>query len=245
MTSIIFSLVFPCYNEEQSLPELVDSLDNAFSDIPQFEVIIVNNGSTDNTNKILKKLTENRDYINTVTVQKNIGYGHGILAGLAASKGEFLGWMHADLEYSPQSAIIALELLRSSRNSQNSIVKGLRGRRSTIDNFFTFGMGLFASLIFKVKLSDINAQPVVFSREFYHTWQAPPKDFSLDLYILAKAHLDRLNIMRLPVDRVDRKYGESSWKSKGMLPRVKLALSTAKACLNIRNNLLFYQKKEK
>ena len=59
--------------------------------------------------------------------------------------------------------------------------------RSILDVFFTNGMSMLVGLLFKYKLSDINAQPKIFHRNFLSLLSNPPVDFSLDLYLLLTA----------------------------------------------------------
>ena len=89
------SIILPCYNEELSILKLVDRCLCIISD--QLEIIFVDNGSTDNTFKILKTLTLPSN-IKVIRVKENIGYGHGILYGLKHAKGEIISWTHADLQ---------------------------------------------------------------------------------------------------------------------------------------------------
>ena len=95
-----FSLVIPCFNEEENLPRLIDSC-LALIDRSDCEVIVVNNGSTDNSAEILPRLLEPHKNLRAIYIDKNIGYGHGILTGLKDAKGEILGWTHADLQTDP------------------------------------------------------------------------------------------------------------------------------------------------
>ena len=84
MSSMRMSLVIPCYNEARNLPLLVARLRETFvrDDI---EAILVDNGSTDDSPAVLDALLRSPSRIRSVRVEKNQGYGFGILAGLAAA----------------------------------------------------------------------------------------------------------------------------------------------------------------
>ena len=58
---------------------------------------------------------------------------------------------------------------------------------------------------------DINAQPTMFHRKFFLTWNMPPKDFSLDLYAYYMAKKSRLEVKRFPVVFAERAHGVSNW----------------------------------
>tara|TARA_B100000575_G_C22685701_1_gene416428 strand:+ start:56 stop:313 length:258 start_codon:yes stop_codon:yes gene_type:complete len=58
---------------------------------------------------------------------------------------------------------------------------------------------------------DINAQPTIFSRQFFQNWKNPPNDFSLDLYAYYQAKRNKLKIIRFPVKFGERAFGISHW----------------------------------
>jgi glycosyltransferase involved in cell wall biosynthesis len=149
--------------------------------------------------------------IRTICLNTNIGYGKGILAGLESAQGEVLAWTHADLQTDPKDVLEGFKLFSQTRNLQKSYIKGLRYGRSIPDFFFAVCMSCFETLLFRKLLWDINAQPNVFSREFYDTWVDPPHDFSLDLYVYFQAKRQRLNIIRFPVFFGLREHGVSHW----------------------------------
>ena len=67
-----FSLVIPCFNEEENLPGLIDRC-LALINSSDCEVIIVNNGSTDNSAKTLRRLIEPHINLRAINIEKNIG----------------------------------------------------------------------------------------------------------------------------------------------------------------------------
>ena len=144
---------------------------------------------------------------------ENRGYGHGILSGLAAARGEFLGWTHADLQTDPGDALRALAILESQDHPERIFAKGRRKGRAVLDAAFTAGMSVFESLYLKAPLWDINAQPTVFHRSFYNCWKNPPHDFSLDLFAYYTARREGLRLVRFPVKFPAREHGASRWNT--------------------------------
>ena len=99
---INLSLVLPCYNEEKNIAFLCNEfLTLSFNDI-KAELILVNNGSEDNTKSEIDKAINNNINknisIKLVHLKKNVGYGGGISEGLKHASGEYIGWSHADLQ---------------------------------------------------------------------------------------------------------------------------------------------------
>lgn len=162
------SIIIPCFNEEKNIPFILQSFQNVIKK-EDMEVILVNNGSTDKTAELLEQLLPNYPFARTVLVPVNQGYGYGILQGLEAAKGNFIGWTHADLQTDPADVIKAYRILERRNWDKKLYIKGNRKGRSFADQFFTVGMGIFETIYLKKRLYDVNAQPNVFSKEFYGT----------------------------------------------------------------------------
>ena len=207
------SLVIPCYNEAANLPLLLERC-GALAIEPGVEVVLVDNGSTDETPRVLGELLPKVPCCRSVRVPVNQGYGSGILAGLAAADGGILGWTHADMQTDPKDVLHGLALFR--RHGRELFVKGRRCGRPLADAVFTAGMSLFETLLLGQPMRDINAQPTLFSRDFYRTWQSPPHDFSLDLFAYYQALAAGLEVQRFPVRFGERAHGISHWNVNWM-----------------------------
>ena len=204
---IKYSLIIPCFNEAANLPNLIKKCE-AFAK-NNFEVIIVNNGSKDNTSEILSKLLGKSSQILKVEIINNKGYGHGILEGLKKAKGEIIGWTHGDIQTDPADFLKGIKFF--NKGKKNIFVKGLRKERPFNDIFFTWGMSFFESILFKYFLFDINAQPTIFHRDFLEKIKNPPNDFTLDLFFYVLARREKIPVYRFPVIFRKRKQGVSSW----------------------------------
>jgi glycosyltransferase involved in cell wall biosynthesis len=202
------SLVVPCYNEADNLPSLLERC-REVTRRPDAEVIVVDNGSTDATPMLLSELPSRYPGCRGIRVEKNRGYGFGILSGLAAARGEILAWTHADLQTDPQDAVRGLALF--DRWGPDIFVKGRRSGRPLSDTLFTMGMSAFETMVLGEPLRDINAQPTMFPRSFFHTWVDAPHDFCLDLFAYYSARRARLPVRRFAVRFGERAHGVSRW----------------------------------
>lgn len=230
------SVVIPCYNEAQNIPLILKRFAQVIKD-NQIEVILVNNGSFDETEPVLKKLLPQYPFARTVKVEKNQGYGFGILFGLKHTSGNFIGWTHADMQTDPADIIQAYNLIQLASNNPKIFLKGLRKQRPLFDVFFTTGMSIFESLYLQTKLWDINAQPTIFHRSFFEQWRNPPHDFSLDLYALYMARKNNLSIIRFPVLFPKRIHGKSSWNT-GIAAKWKFIKRTINYSISLKRNSL-------
>ena len=97
------SVIVPCYNEAKSLPHFYDELLTIFTlkDM-DFELIFVNDGSTDNTLEILQSFKHKHPEVIIIDFSRNFGKESGILAGLRETTGERVVLMDADLQDPPQ-----------------------------------------------------------------------------------------------------------------------------------------------
>lgn len=206
------SIVLPCYNEAPGLPDLLARYAAVWQDLPA-ELILVDNGSTDDTAEVLARELEKPEYAfaRVVTVTRNRGYGHGIHTGLLAARGEYLAWSHADLQCPPGDLFRAFEELIRGRDPQRTLVKGRRGWRGLGAFLLTHGMSLIASAVLLMPLVDINAQPKLFHRSHLERLEAPPDGFEYDLYVIFHALRAGLELRLLPVHFEDRAHGESKW----------------------------------
>ncbi len=206
------SIIVPCYNEEKNISLILEKFNSVINN-EKIEVILVNNGSTDNSEKILKELVPKYIFAKTVKVDINQGYGYGILQGLKEAKGEFLGWTHADMQTDPKDVLKVYKILEENNWDENLYVKGNRKKRPFSDNFFTIGMSIFETIFMGKILYDVNAQPNIFSKNFFFSWENPPKDFALDLYALYMAKKKKLKVVRFDVLFPERIHGVSTWNT--------------------------------
>lgn len=232
------SVVIPCYNEAGNIPLIIARFTEVLTEGLDCEIILVNNGSTDNSSEIFKRELEkiNDVRFRVVNVSKNQGYGFGILSGLAAAQGDVLAWTHADMQTDPKDVIHAFDVYKK-HNNPLVFVKGKRMSRAIMPLFFTWGMGLVASFALGQNLHDIGAQPKLFSRSFYikHLKEKAPWDFSLDMYAQYWAQREG-KIAEVPVYFAKRLHGEA--KGGGSIKtRIKVTQRVFSYILELRRQL--------
>ena len=229
------SLVIPCYNESANLPRLVSRC-KELCQAPAIEVVLVDNGSTDDTPAVMARLLDGQQAVRAIRVPVNQGYGHGILEGLRAARGDILGLTHADLQTDPMDVLVAARLYKDSPSPQSLFVKGRRYGRPPADVAFTAGMAVFESLLLRARFVDINAQPTLFPRSFFETWKNPPQDFSLDLFAYYQAQRAGLTVQRIPVHFGKRAHGVSNW-NVGWAGKWRFIKRTVSYSLKLRREL--------
>lgn len=230
------SIIVPCFNESQNIPLILEKFASVIKK-DDIEVLLVNNGSKDNSVKVLEKLIPEYTFARVVNLEENHGYGFGISSGLKQAKGEFIGYTHADMQTDPKDSLLALEIIEKQIDPTNCYIKGDRKGRPFFDQLFTTGMSVFETIFLRTKLWDINAQPNIFHRTFFENVEKTcPKDFSLDLFLLYMAKKSKLNVIRFNVIFPERIHGKSSWND-GLASKWKFIKRTIDFSFKLKKEL--------
>lgn len=102
--AIDISVVVPCYNEQGALPFYYDKMKEVMALLPElsFEIIIVDDGSTDGTLEVTKQLAKSDDRIRYISFSRNFGKEAAMYAGLKNASGKYTAIMDADLQDPPE-----------------------------------------------------------------------------------------------------------------------------------------------
>ena len=221
-----FSLIIPCYNEARNIPILIKKYRD-FLKHKNNELILVNNGSKDNTDEVLQKLKKYKN-IKICKIKNNIGFGAGLKKGFNKAKKNYIIYSHADLEVNPNDILKSIKILSRKENFINKkiFIKGNRINKiknywSVSDILFSFGLTIFSTILFRKYLFDIHGQPVLFAKKMLKEVSYFPNDFSIDLAIYLHAKSKGYKIIRFPVNfnKKKRIYGEGS--SSNFVKKIK------------------------
>ncbi|MFI5361783.1 MAG: glycosyltransferase family 2 protein [Elusimicrobiota bacterium] len=238
------SIVLPCYNEEGNIPGLLKAF-RALVGRADFELILVDNGSTDDTPAAMRTalaMTEN-SFARSVRVDKNIGYGHGLQTGLEAARAATVAFSHADLQCPPEDVLRAFELYHRERNRGPRLIMGRRSGRPLADRVVTWCYNHLAASKLelraesleggRVRSPDINAQPKIFDRGLVKTLAKGPKDFTYDLFVLHSCVRAGIKILEFDVPYLARGWGKSKLAANPWV-RLKTAVDAARRIASLR-----------
>lgn len=110
------SLIVPCFNEEESISRLYEEIVQVMtSENVDFELILVNDGSSDNTMNIMSQIAETTEHrVKIIDFSRNFGKEAGMYAGLTHASGEYTVIVDGDMQQSPQTVIDMLRFLESN-----------------------------------------------------------------------------------------------------------------------------------
>jgi len=229
-----FSILIPCFNEGKSLVNLISQITPLQQDY-DLEFILIENGSIDDSKDFFRGIEGIYKNIRIVFVDKNRGYGYGSQQGLKIARGDYIGWIHADLQVTPIELRKFFDYIDVLDSENQLFVKGKRLNRSFFDLIFTFGQSVFNTILFGYKLQDIGAIPTIFTRTLVDDIEALPNDFSIELFLYLQAIRNNFSIKRIPVSLVERKMGSSSWNS-GLKSKLKQSKRIFHDSLLIKKN---------
>src|SRR5262249_3124136 len=110
---MFLSVAIPAYNEEQTLPALIAALRNVLEPLDiEYELLFVNDCSSDNTRKILEGYAERDPRIKVLSFSRNFGHQAAVTAALDFAEGDAVVVMDADLQDPPELLPQMLELFR-------------------------------------------------------------------------------------------------------------------------------------
>jgi glycosyltransferase involved in cell wall biosynthesis len=205
----LLSVTIPVFNEEGCIERtLRDLAQTLATGQVNFEIIVINNGSTDRTADILQRLAGETPRIRVVHLEQNAGYGGAILEGFRQARGDILGFTCADGEV-PASSV--LNMARLLEVGGVDVIKGKRIGRNDgwLRILMSFGYHLIVSLLFKIHITDINGYPLVMKRRAYRKLRLNKKDWVINVELLWEARRNHLVIAEIDVPHLPRAGGRS------------------------------------
>lgn len=217
------SVIVPCYNEEATVHQILDTLSNTKLDYDiKMEIVVVNDSSTDNTKEQIDLFIRNNPSVNISYQEhhKNQGKGAAIHTGIKQATGDYLIVQDADLEYDPNEFNL---LLRPVFKDNADVVYGSRfmGQHPhrilffwhTIGNkFLTFLSNMFTNL----NLTDMETCYKLFRTEIIKNIKLKEKRFGFEPEVTAKvSRIPRIKIYEVGISYYGRTYEEGKkigWK---------------------------------
>lgn len=148
------SIVVPCYNEQDALPLFYQEADRVTKEMTgvSFELIFIDDGSSDNTLPLLRELAARDERVRFVSFSRNFGKEAGMFAGLEAATGDFVALMDADLQHPPALLPEMYKAVTEEGYDCSATRRTTRDGEPPIRSFFA---RMFYKLINKISDADI------------------------------------------------------------------------------------------
>ena len=200
----LLSIVIPVYNEEENVALLVSSVENALSNY-NFEIIIVDDFSTDDTVKALKKIDS--DALTIIELKKNYGQSLALAAAIDHSNGEYIITMDGDLQNDPKDIPMMIEKLEED---EVDLITGIRTKRK--DSFLKKTPSKIANFIIR-KTTKLNIQDHGCALKVFKTETAKELKLygEMHRFIGLLAFLNGARVREVTVNHMPRKFGKSKY----------------------------------
>lgn len=201
------TVVIPIYNEEESLPELVrqilDVLPHHFS---FFQCIFVNDGSTDNSQRVILDLKRNNPWIELVSFEKNLGQSAALMAGFQKAESQFIVTLDADLQNDPSDIPRLINQLKEGYDFVN-------GRRVKRKDPFLKRLTSFLANRLIMRLTGVRIYDTGCGIKAYRQEAAKSLDLSKGLHRFIPILISQtgFKIIEIPVNHRPRIHGHSKY----------------------------------
>ena len=232
------SVIVPVYNEEDNLRALYKELKSVIDFLnKEYEIIFIDDGSSDNSFLILKEFSENDSRIRIIRFKKNYGLISAFDAGFHQAQGDFILAIDADLQVKADDLIKIYEELKSY-----DAVVGWRRNRIKADGFIKWFSSIIANSIRRIVL-----------REEFHDAGCPLKGFrkstvkellfynSFEYFLFSMLKMKRFRIKEIYIEVMPRIHGKSKFNIKN---RIWKSLVTLLVVKWMQGNKMNYQIKE-
>ncbi len=209
------SVFFPCYNEIESIPKLLEGASRFLPTITKkLQIILVDDGSTDGTKELAESMVQRYPNLLYVRHEKNAGYGQALKTGIESSVHDWVFWTDGDLQFD----ITQLEKFVKETEKSDAII-GYRAHRA--DTFIRKVNGeLYTRLInilFKLEVRDIDCAFKLIKRKQLENVSITTSSAFTSSEILIKLKKNGVRLSQLPVSHFPRKHGKSTGNSLSVI----------------------------
>ena len=205
------SVFFPAYNDAPSLPELIEKTFRTLTQhVADYEVIVVNDGSADDTGAVLERLRDRyAPYLRVVTHPQNRGYGGALRSGFEASTKDWIFYTDGDGQYD----VTELPHLLGRAGSGVGLVNGFKLERS--DPFHRVWIGRvynsFARALFGIRLRDIDCDYRLIRRDLLKHSELTSTSGTICVELVRKMELTGCGVIEVGVHHYPRLHGRSQF----------------------------------
>jgi glycosyltransferase involved in cell wall biosynthesis len=202
-----FSIIIPVFNEKQSVAELYRLITDNMKKLDRsYEILFVDDGSTDDTLKKITAIASNDNRVSVIALRRNFGKSLALREGFEHAEGDFIITMDGDLQDEPREL---LTLIAKIEEGYDLVTGWKKDRKDPLEKripskFFNFLTSLFSGL----KLHDYNCGFKIYTRKIA---ESIPMYGELHRFIPVLAHWQGFKVAEVPVKHNPRKFGKSKF----------------------------------
>ncbi|MFN7935062.1 MAG: glycosyltransferase family 2 protein [Bryobacteraceae bacterium] len=205
------SVFFPAFNDAPSLPKLIGATFATLeAHVDDFEVIVVNDGSSDNTADVLRQLKQQYGTrLKVVTHRINRGYGGALRSGFAAATKEFVFYTDGDGQYD----VTQLPALLFHAGPDVGLVNGFKIKRHDPWHRIVIGAlyNQFARRLFRVRLRDIDCDYRLIRNAMLKSINLTCTSGTICVELVKKIEATGTRVVEVPVNHLAREHGRSQF----------------------------------
>jgi len=231
------TIFFPAYNDAATIPSMVIS---AFLTVQRitddFEIIVVNDGSSDHTAELLNELQRLYPQVRVITHPQNRGYGAALRTGFSSASKEWVFYTDGDAQYDPRELVKLVEAL----DSNIDVVNGYKIERSDPLHRIIIGRLYhhFVRMIFGFRLRDVDCDYRLIRRGIFDKVRLTSSSGTICLEMVKKMQDFRYRFSEVPVHHYHRAHGKSQFFNFSRLFRTGLQLMSLWWILVVRKQHL-------
>ena len=215
------SIIIPVYNEEEVIELCLEETHKAFR-TTDYEIIIVNDGSTDRSHGIICRLVNGNRHVRYISYPANKGYSYAIRQGIQMASKEYSSYLDADLQYHPSQL---REMYDFAREEKLVFLLGKPTRKyyKVYRRMLSYVYNLLVSRLLDLKVTDANSVKLI-KTDILKTLKLRGELGAIELEVLVGVANRSIPIKLFPIDVQERVGGRSKSGLKLILPTIKSIL---------------------
>jgi glycosyltransferase involved in cell wall biosynthesis len=209
---ISLSVFFPCYNEAGNIARVVAQAQEVLPQVSDdYEIIIVNDGSTDGTRESADELAARFETVRAVHHNTNKGYGCALRSGFKAAAKDYVFYTDGDGQFDIGELKAVVELMTTIEGGCDIVSCYRRNRiEGGIRKFNALCWSALTGLMFSIPHRDIDCAFKLYKREIFDDFELKSTGALIDTEVLARAARRGRKIIQMPVSHYPRQYGTST-----------------------------------
>jgi glycosyltransferase involved in cell wall biosynthesis len=215
------SVVFPLFNEEDYVVRAYEAAVDALRPVTEdYELILVNDASTDRTREIIESLAAKDSRVKALHNPVNLKLGGTLRTGYAAATKDLVLYTDADLPFDLHEVRRAVRLLEAQKADVVSAYRFDRTSEGLLRTVYSFFYNTLVKVLFGLALKDVNFSFKLFKRELLQKFTLKSDGSFIDVEFLCRARKAGAHIIQIGVDYFPRSRGVSTLSSPAVIVKI-------------------------